>query len=114
MSAQILLRYFMIFAASGGTVVIVYHFASVGNFKLSGLLTFIPIVSLWSYIFIGLFQGRQALYETVYNTFWGIPPLFFFLLLTYLCLKRFAFGYSLLAGMGAWLLVALVMFKMNK
>ncbi len=103
---SILLKYILIFLSGGSAVTAVSYISQKGLPLIAGIVIFIPVVSIASYIFVGHFQGNDVLQSLVIRTFYAFPALIAFLITLYFLLSHFNYTIALSLSFFMWALVA--------
>lgn len=91
----------------GGFLVLVVSLISKGkNPHVAGLAVLFPAVTVVAYYFLSQSLPTESLRNTVVLSILALPTVAAFLITFYYCIGRMAISYALLAGVGAWLIIA--------
>ena len=78
MTKNELIRLSIVFVLSGATVVCISLLSNFGNEKLAGVFVIAPVLSFWSFLYVDLFAGNDALRKVVYSATWASPSVLAF------------------------------------
>jgi len=78
------------------------------HYILSGLLVSMPVISIYTWWWIGAEHGVEPLHRAVHAAMWGAVPWLAYLGVVYLLAGRLPLWLSLAAGAVTWLIVAFI------
>ena len=94
---------------TGGALILLVSLLSTTKFKIiSGILVLFPIVTVVGFYAASFEMNVEELRKSVLLGMIGLPTVFSFLITFYFSLKIFSVTYSLIMGLLAWLLTAVI------
>lgn len=102
-----LVELIMRFLVGGAFVVIINLIGKSGNSLISGLAMLFPAITLLGYYFLSISQ-HGLLSKTVMFSIWSLPTSLAFLLALYFTIDKIPIIQSLILGIAAWLITALI------
>ena len=102
------------FIFGGGLIVLISLLAKSKNPQLAGLAVLFPIVTLVGYFFIINSIGKVNARPIILFSIIALPTVLAFLITLYFSLKHFNIYYSFSLSILAWLIVAILVFYLDK
>ena len=97
-------------ALLGGLITGLIAWASTKGNVLPGILPLFPTLTLIALTIVGAKGDAQGFQDTCLATLKTLPSYLVFVVVCYLAIRRVRFQVALLYGLGAWLLVTLLIF----
>lgn len=105
----------MIRFVCGGLLVLIVSLIGKGkNPHVAGIAVLFPVVTVVAYYFLSQSLPAAALRNTVILSMLALPTVAAFLIACYCCIGRMAISWALLAGIGAWLITAVLIIQVSQ
>lgn len=95
-----------------GLVVIAVTIIAEKNAKIAGLVVLVPVVTMLSFISIGLSAHSDNLSKVALSTIMAMPVLLIYTFLTWQALERLSWPIALLVGLVGWFVAAFIYLKL--
>jgi uncharacterized membrane protein (GlpM family) len=95
----------------GGLAVIAVTLLAEHYPRIAGMVVWIPVVTLTSYIAIAWSGNAEKLPQVALGSLLALPVLGFYALVLWQSLERLPWPWALLVGLAAWFIAALVYIK---